>query len=86
MNFSTGDFYQDIQTKNLLNQFFDVGQACFYQPFDESNLFRSEGKHKIKDEVKNFFYNISQLMNCVECEKCKTYGKMQVQGLGTALK
>ena len=25
-------------------------------------------------------------MNCVECEKCKTYGKMQVEGLGTAFK
>lgn len=25
-------------------------------------------------------------MDCVECEKCKTYGKMQIKGLGTALK
>jgi ERO1-like protein alpha len=25
-------------------------------------------------------------MDCVECEKCKLFGKMQVQGLGTALK
>jgi len=25
-------------------------------------------------------------MDCVECEKCKTYGKMQVYGIGTALK
>lgn len=25
-------------------------------------------------------------MDCVECEKCKVYGKMQTAGVGTALK
>lgn len=25
-------------------------------------------------------------MDCVECEKCKVYGKMQIAGVGTALK
>lgn len=24
-------------------------------------------------------------MDCVDCEKCKVYGKMQITGLGTAL-
>ena len=25
-------------------------------------------------------------MDCVECEKCKVFGKMQVYGIGVALK
>jgi len=25
-------------------------------------------------------------MNCVECEKCRLFGKMQTYGIGTALK
>lgn len=25
-------------------------------------------------------------MDCVDCEKCKVYGKMQIAGLGVALK
>ena len=25
-------------------------------------------------------------MDCVECEKCKVYGKMQIAGIGTALR
>lgn len=25
-------------------------------------------------------------MDCVECEKCKVYGKLQTYGIGTALK
>ncbi len=29
-----------------------------------------------------YFQNISRIMDCVECEKCKTYGKMQVYGIG----
>ena len=28
----------------------------------------------------------SALMDCVGCEKCRLWGKLQVQGLGTALK
>jgi ERO1-like protein alpha len=30
--------------------------------------------------------NIAKLMDCVECEKCKVFGKMQVYGIGTVLK
>jgi ERO1-like protein alpha len=55
-------------------------------PFNETHLFQDSNTFGIKQQVKEQFYNISQIMNCVECEKCKTYGKMQVQGLGTALK
>lgn len=32
------------------------------------------------------FLNMSRVMDCVECEKCKLWGKLQVAGLGTALK
>lgn len=28
----------------------------------------------------------STLMDCVGCEKCRLWGKLQVHGLGTALK
>ena len=33
----------------------------------------------------SYFQNITKLLNCVECDKCKTYGKLQIKGLGTAL-
>ena len=33
-----------------------------------------------------YFHNISRIMDCVECEKCRVYGKMQTYGLGAALK
>lgn len=30
--------------------------------------------------------NCSALMDCIGCEKCRLWGKLQVLGLGTALK
>lgn len=39
-----------------------------------------------KQELRQKFKNISALMDCVECEKCKVWGKLQVIGYATALK
>lgn len=40
----------------------------------------------LKEEFRQHFRNISRIMDCVGCEKCKLWGKLQIQGLGTALK
>lgn len=42
--------------------------------------------YKIKSEFREKFRNISRIMDCVGCDKCKLWGKLQTQGLGTALK
>jgi hypothetical protein len=41
---------------------------------------------ELKEEFKNHFRNVSKIMDCVECEKCRLWGKIQVSGIGTALK
>lgn len=53
--------------------------------FDESKLFM-DSFSPLKQEVKNNFRNISRIMDCVGCEKCRLWGKVQTNGLGTALK
>lgn len=40
----------------------------------------------LKEEFRQHFRNVSRIMDCVGCEKCKLWGKLQVHGLGTALK
>jgi phosphoribosylaminoimidazole-succinocarboxamide synthase len=40
----------------------------------------------IKQEFKDKFRNVSMIMDCVGCDKCRLWGKLQVSGLGTALK
>lgn len=39
-----------------------------------------------RNRVHNIFQNISSIMNCVGCEKCKVWSKLQVLGLSTAVK
>jgi hypothetical protein len=31
-------------------------------------------------------HNVSQLMDCVACEKCRLWGKLESQGIATAIK
>lgn len=40
----------------------------------------------LKTEFKSHFRNVSRIMDCVGCDKCRLWGKLQVTGLGTALK
>jgi hypothetical protein len=32
------------------------------------------------------FFNMSKVMDCVECDKFKLWGKVQIAGMGTAMK
>lgn len=41
---------------------------------------------KLKEEFRLHFRNVSTIMDCVGCDKCRLWGKLQIQGLGTALK
>ncbi|KAK7116874.1 hypothetical protein R3I94_023293, partial [Phoxinus phoxinus] len=38
------------------------------------------------EEFRLHFKNISRIMDCVGCSKCRLWGKLQTQGLGTALR
>ena len=51
----------------------------FPSHFNESELFRG-GKQarKLKLEFRDHFRNISRIMDCVGCEKCKLWGTLQV--------
>lgn len=59
----------------------------FPEHFDETTMFRdNEQADKLKYEFKQHFRNITRIMDCVGCDKCRLWGKLQTQGLGTALK
>ncbi|CEG36200.1 endoplasmic oxidoreductin-1 [Plasmopara halstedii] len=68
--------------------------------FDESALFRvrSDGlsidqltkakqeKEQLEVQFRAKFQNVSRIMDCVTCERCRLWGKLQIMGLGTAIK
>eukprot|EP00742_Colponemidia_sp_Colp-10_P004270 GILJ01004555.1.p1 GENE.GILJ01004555.1~~GILJ01004555.1.p1 ORF type:complete len:457 (+),score=51.38 GILJ01004555.1:142-1512(+) len=59
-----------------------VSQQC-ESPFDETVLFKQES---LRQQFQRNFRNISLIMDCVSCEKCRLHGKLQIQGLGTAFR
>ena len=58
----------------------------FPMQFDESLLFQGERAENLKNEFRIRFKNVTSIIDCASCEKCRLWGKLQTQGLGTALK
>ncbi|KAM7355313.1 endoplasmic reticulum oxidoreductin-1-like protein [Cochliomyia hominivorax] len=82
----TGLVEEDQETKMAINDLLSVIES-FTNHFDENALFSDSIQGiKFKHEFKEKFRNISRIMDCVGCDKCKLWGKLQTQGLGTALK
>ena len=82
----TGNEEEDLEVKNAVADILKVVRT-FPQHFNETSMFNG-GKQAIslKEDFKQHFRNISRIMDCVGCDKCKLWGKLQIHGLGTALK
>eukprot|EP00051_Salpingoeca_urceolata_P006342 m.84083 g.84083 ORF g.84083 m.84083 type:complete len:424 (+) comp14787_c0_seq2:4126-5397(+) len=84
LEFHSGNAAINAATKQLVLDL--VAQASNVEAFDESALFNSAALLPLKEEFRGHFFNVSKIMDCVGCEKCKLWGKLQIQGLGTAMK
>eukprot|EP00484_Ammonia_sp_Unknown_P022592 CAMPEP_0197024546 /NCGR_PEP_ID=MMETSP1384-20130603/5070_1 /TAXON_ID=29189 /ORGANISM="Ammonia sp." /LENGTH=383 /DNA_ID=CAMNT_0042452945 /DNA_START=341 /DNA_END=1492 /DNA_ORIENTATION=+ len=86
---NTGNAADDAMTMGLmlylLQTDFIRTQCNHLNSFDESMMFQEE-RLLIRDNFRNVFRNISEIIDCVGCEKCKLHAKVEVLGLGTALK
>ncbi|KAJ5114486.1 hypothetical protein NUU61_000245 [Penicillium alfredii] len=83
--FCTSDPTQDAETKSRVTQLTKIlGEPP--QIFDENLMFQDPGAQGLKEDFRNRFRNVSRLMDCVGCDKCRLWGKLQVNGYGTALK
>ncbi|XP_059613508.1 ero1-like protein [Phlebotomus argentipes] len=82
----TGQAQQDKEVREAIQDLLNVIDN-FPSHFNESTMFSGGvGSVKLKQEFREKFRNISKIMDCVGCDKCRLWGKLQVQGLGTALK
>ena len=54
-------------------------QACPL-PFDEAQLWKGEGAQDLQAQLRSGFHDITRVMDCVGCEKCKLWGKLQLLG------
>ncbi|KAK6439327.1 endoplasmic oxidoreductin-1 [Oleoguttula sp. CCFEE 5521] len=85
--FCTGDTVQDARTKKMITVLADAIPAG-PKIFDESVMFTDHTLTgvELKEDFRNRFRNVSRIMDCVGCDKCRLWGKLQTNGFGTALK
>ena len=86
--FCSGDPAQDLATKTKI---LHLANTAAQQPpfFDEGTMFQDPDvgyTAELKEDFRNRFRNVSRLMDCVGCDKCRLWGKLQTVGYGTALK
>lgn len=84
-SFCSEDPEQDSRTKNSVLR---LASALPSGPeiFDETIMFQDPDTISLKEDFRNRFRNVSRIMDCVGCDKCRLWGKLQTNGYGTALK
>ncbi|KAE8451053.1 hypothetical protein EG329_004725 [Mollisiaceae sp. DMI_Dod_QoI] len=83
--FCSGDPIQDRTTKAKV-QSLTSRAGTVPQIFDESLMFVNGEGPSLKEDFRNRFRNVSRIMDCVGCDKCRLWGKLQTAGYGAALK
>lgn len=87
-SYATGNRKNDQQTREAMKKLlsFPILQTgCEDKVFDESDMFLEKNEYLLP-EFRSGFRNISMIMDCVGCEKCRLWGKLQFLGIGTALR
>ena len=79
------DPVQDFETKEKVDRLTDI-VATRGQIFDETTMFTDAVANGLKEDFRNRFRNVSRLMDCIGCDKCRLWGKLQTAGYGAALK
>ena len=83
--FCNGDADQDFETKQKVLELADR-VSDHPTTFDENVLFVEPQTLELKEDFKHRFRNVSRLMDCVGCDRCRLWGKLQTAGYGAALK
>uniref|UniRef100_A0A1I7VXY9 Endoplasmic oxidoreductin-1 n=1 Tax=Loa loa TaxID=7209 RepID=A0A1I7VXY9_LOALO len=85
--FYTGNPKDDAETRKTVEELMNILKK-FSNPFDETEMFTGveSTARELREEFRQHFFNISRIMDCVGCDKCRLWGKLQTHGMGTALK
>lgn len=81
---SSGTHEEDEQTFDRIQKILGIAREA--GRFDETVLFRGENANVLKEEFKAHFRNVTRIMDCVGCDKCRLWGKVQTTGIATALR
>ncbi|KAJ2797929.1 endoplasmic oxidoreductin-1 [Coemansia helicoidea] len=84
-DYTTGGAGDDLAVKRLVPKMLRAVQRAG-PVFDERELFSGPLGPARKLEFKESFRNVSRILDCTGCEKCRLWGKTQALGIGAALK
>ena len=82
---STGHPDEDRHTMGLLQSFL-ASKSKWPVSFEEETAFHGDADHQMLQQFREKMHNISRIMDCVGCQRCRLWGKLQIMGLGTALR
>lgn len=89
VHYDTGYQKEDMHTSQLIEMLVDnqeLKNSCPL-PFDEGVMWKNTADFKSeKLGLQECFGNMTRVMDCVGCEKCKMWGKLQFLGVATSLK
>ena len=74
------EYNEDVK-RNIMNIVSQLDSTIF----NEDLLFENEISSVLKDDFKNRFRNVTKIMDCVQCERCKLWGKLQAVGYALSL-
>jgi len=84
-SYCNGNDEEDLKVTQLIKKVTDISKEYPFT-FDETQFFNSPETKELLNDTKFQFRNVTRIMDCVACEKCRLWGKLQITGLGTALK
>jgi len=75
--------WPDISTRNAVSGLLRVVDKVDIPSFDDLSLKPSHVSHELAIHFRNI---TTTIIDCVACDKCKLWGKVQLRGLGVAFK
>lgn len=75
------DYDNDVKSKIL-----NIVSQLDSKIFNENVMFEGEVDYSLKDDFRRRFKNVTKIMDCVHCDRCKLWGKVQTTGYATSLK
>ncbi|KAF3641490.1 Endoplasmic reticulum oxidoreductin-2 [Capsicum annuum] len=74
--YDAGNPEEDLKAQSLMRQLLynQKLQAACAIPFDEAKLWKGQSGPELKQQIQKQFRNISSIMDCVGCDKCRLWG------------
>jgi ERO1-like protein alpha len=83
--YESGRPYQDDELWRDLQQLFREKLLCSHT-FNETVILGKPNSRALVAQMRRQMKNMTTLTDCIACEKCRVWGKLQFLGLATALK